>query len=158
MKSLDRVVKIANYVVKYVYKQREPSCTGPELQATLVRSGYEPNEIEAAFRLLHSISGVLKSDETETASLPVRGHRVFSPAELRKISVPCQGEILRLVTTALISQEEMGKILAEALKMENYEVGLKELELILHKVINDEERLLMILVNPGDQVPCFVLN
>jgi uncharacterized protein Smg (DUF494 family) len=155
---VDRVIKIANYVMKQVLFQGENSVSERNLVAALVQLGYNPNEIEAAFKLLYSIPDTLKADDVDISSLSTNGHRIFSQVELRKISVPCQGEIIRLVNMGLITPDEVEKVLAEALKLETYEVGLKELELILHKVITDEERLLMILVNPSDSVPCFVLN
>ena len=42
--------------------------------------------------------------------------------------------------------------------METKEVGLKELEIILHKVVNDVERLLMIFPHPIEIGHCFMLN
>ncbi|TCL56487.1 uncharacterized protein DUF494 [Hydrogenispora ethanolica] len=155
---MERVIEIANYVMKQVLDQGDNMLSERNLIAALVELGYEANEIEAAFKLLYSIPSTLKSDDDVIERVSVNGYRVFSPAEIRKISVPCRGELIRLADSSLISPDEMEKILAEALLLDSFEVGMKELELILHKVIEDEERLLMILFHPNDSAACICLN
>ncbi len=157
---MERVIQIANYVMKQVLDQAQEGNELSErhLIAALIEQGFEPNEIEAAFKLLYSIPATLKADDQVDADLDVNGYRVFSPAEIRKLSLPCRGELIRLVDSALISPDELEKILAEALMMDSFEIGMKELELILHKVITDEERLLMILFHPNENAACMALN
>lgn len=86
------------------------------------------------------------------------GYRVLSPVEKKKLSLACQGEIFRLLYSSLLTPEELEQVIIEALQSETDEVGVKELEAILHKVINDEERLLMIIQYPLENGPYFLLN
>ncbi|MGE5582312.1 MAG: DUF494 family protein [Bacillota bacterium] len=157
---MERVIEIVSYIMKQVLFQGDISCTERDLIDALVQQGFHPEEIEQAFKLLYSLPNTLKSGIQELSELSdlEDGHRIFSSAEKKKLSLPCQSEILRLVNNDLLSLTELEKVLAEALQMDTNEVGLKELELILHKVIADEERLLMILPHPAELGPFFFLN
>jgi uncharacterized protein Smg (DUF494 family) len=160
MKKMERVIEIVSYVMKQVLFQGESACSERDLVFALVQLGYRPEEIEVAFKLLYSLPNTLKS-EVEEIGIPIdfkQGFRVFSPSEQKKLTVSCQGEILRLVSNSLLSLGELEKVLAEAFRMDIYEVGIKELELILHKVIEEEERLLMILPPSLEMGTSFLLN
>jgi len=157
---LERVIEIVSFIMKQVLFQGENICSERDLVDALVQQGFQPEEIERAFKLLYSLPTTLKSDIEELAELSdlEEGHRIFSPTEQKKITVTCQGEILRLFNSSLLSLNELEKVLAEALQMDTSEVGLKELEQILYKVIADEERLLMIIPHPIEMGPSFLLN
>jgi uncharacterized protein Smg (DUF494 family) len=160
VKELERVIEIVSFIMKQVLFQGENICSERDLVDALVQQGFQPEEIERAFKLLYSLPTTLKSDIEELAELSdlEEGHRIFSPTEQKKITVTCQGEILRLFNSSLLSLNELEKVLAEALQMDTSEVGLKELEQILYKVIADEERLLMIIPHPIEMGPSFLLN
>jgi uncharacterized protein Smg (DUF494 family) len=157
---MERVIEIVSYIMKQVLFQGDNICSERDLVDALVQQGFRPEEIDQAFKLLYSLPNALKSDIGELSELSdlVEGHRIFSPAEQKKLSVNCQGEILRLVNSSLLTLNELEKVLAEALQAETNEVGLKDLEQILHKVIVDEERLLMIIPHPVEMGPSFLLN
>ncbi|HBE79205.1 MAG TPA: hypothetical protein DDW65_15750 [Firmicutes bacterium] len=157
---MERVIEIVSFIMKQVLFQGENICSERDLVDALVQQGFQPEEIERAFKLLYSLPTTLKSDIEELAELSdlEEGHRIFSPTEQKKITVTCQGEILRLFNSSLLSLNELEKVLAEALQMDTSEVGLKELEQILYKVIADEERLLMIIPHPIEMGPSFLLN
>lgn len=157
---MDRVIEIVNFVMKQVLFQGDNHCSERELVDSLVHLGYTAEEIEVAFKLLHSLPGSLKTDiQTVDDLIEIKdGYRVFSLAEQNKLSLACQGEIIRLINSSLITSREVEQILAEALQSEVAELGLRELELILHKVINDDERLLMILPHSLEPGPNFFLN
>lgn len=157
---MDRVIEIVNFVMKQVLFQGDNPCSERELVDSLVHLGYTPEEIEVAFKLLYSIPSSLKTDVQMVDDLfEIKdGYRVLSQAEQRKLSLTSQGEIIRLINSSLVTSKEVEQILAEVLQSEVQEVGLRELELILHKVINDDERLLMILPHPLELGPNFFLN
>lgn len=157
---MDRVIKIVNYVMKQVLFQGENVGSERNLVYSLIQLGYHPEEIEIAFRLLSSIPTTLKSEiEERGGAIELRkGYRIFSPSEQKKLSTSCQGEIMRLMSSSLLTFSELEKVLTEALQMDIYEVGLKELELILHKVIQEEERLLMLLPHSLELGTSFLLN
>jgi uncharacterized protein Smg (DUF494 family) len=157
---MERVIEIVSYIMKQVLFQGDNICSVRDLVDALVQQGFNPEEIEQAFKLLYSLPNALKTNVEELSQLSdiKEGHRIFSPTEQKKLSVTCQGEILRLFNCSLLSLSELEKVLAEALQMETTEVGLKELEQILYKVIGDEERLLMIIPHPMEMGPSFFLN
>jgi uncharacterized protein Smg (DUF494 family) len=157
---MERVIEIVSYIMKQVLFQGDNICSERDLVEALVQLGFNPEEIEQAFKLLYSLPNTLKSNIEELSELSdlEEGHRIFSPTEQKKLSITCQGEILRLVNSSLLTINELEKVLTEALQMETNEVGLKELEQILYKVIVDEERLLMIIPHPVEMGPSFLLN
>lgn len=157
---MERVVEIVSYVIRQ-YLTRPFGEFGPDqaIVAELFRLGYTQQEVETAISLLCLIPNHFDSKvETDDFIDVQNGYRVFSPIEKKKFSLSFQGELFRLMNSSLLTNDELEKVIIEALKVESNEVGLKELELILHKVINDEERLLMILHFPSDNGPCFLLN
>jgi uncharacterized protein Smg (DUF494 family) len=157
---MERVVEIVSYVIRQ-YLTRPFGEFGPDqaIVAELFRLGYTQQEVETAISLLCLIPNHFDSKVENDDFIEVQnGYRVFSPIEKKKFSLSFQGELLRLMNSSLLTNDELEKVIIEALKVESNEVGLKELELILHKVINDEERLLMILHFPSDNGPCFLLN
>jgi len=157
---MERVIEIVSFIMKQVLFQGENLCSERLLVDALVQQGFHPEEIDKAFKLLYSLPNVLKTDVEELEDLTglEDGHRIFSPTEQKKLTLTCQGEILRLFNSSLLTLNELEKVLAEALQMEANEVGLKELEQILYKVIADEERLLMIIPHPVEMGPSFLLN
>jgi uncharacterized protein Smg (DUF494 family) len=157
---MERVIEIVSYIMKQVLFQGDNICSERDLVDALVQQGFCPEEIEQAFKLLYSLPNTLKSEIEELAELSdlKDGYRIFSPTEQKKLSVTCQGEILRLFNCSLLTLNELEKVLAEALLMDTNEVGLKDLEQILYKVIADEERLLMIIPHPVEMGPSFLLN
>jgi uncharacterized protein Smg (DUF494 family) len=157
---MERVIEIVSYIMKQVLFQGDNICSERDLVDALVQQGFRSEEIEQAFKLLYSLPNALKSDIEELAELSdlEEGYRILSPIEQKKISVTCQGEILRLFNSSLLTLNEVDRVLAEALRMDTNEVGLKELEQILYKVIRDEERLLMIIPHPVELGPVLLLN
>ena len=153
---MERVVEIVSYVIRQYFTKHDRELNLEQsIVSDLFRLGYTQQEVETAFGLMSLIPARLgpKNDDKTLET----GYRVLSPVEKRKLSFACQGEIFRLMNSSLLTGEELEKIIVEALQAEK-EVGLKELETILHKVINDEERLLMILQYPLNETPSFFLN
>lgn len=154
---MERVVEIVSYVIRQYLTKHDGDGSEQTIVSELFRLGYTQQEVATAFGLMCLIPAYL-GPKNEDSSYMATGYRIFSPAEKRKLSLACQGEIIHLMNCSLLSGEELEKVIAEALQAESNEVGIKELETILHKVINDEERLLMILQYPLDSAPSFFLN
>ena len=155
---MERVMEIVNFVMKQVLFQGENTCSERNLVEALTQLGYDPIEIDMAFKFLYSLPNSIKSEEQSDLIDLKEGYRILSTTEQKKLSIACQGEIIRLMSSSLLTLGELERVLEEALKFESGEVGLKELEFILHKVISDEERLLMILPYSGDIGFTFLLN
>ncbi len=159
---MERVIEIVNYLMKQVYVHGENPCSERDLFDSLVQLGYSPEEINVAFKLLYSFPDTVKtSNEIQMdADFDLEdGFRILSPDEQRKLSVVCQGEIIRLMSSSLLTLQELERILFEVSQIDSNEIGLRELETIIHKVIGDAERLMMILpprLSEGN--PNFLLN
>jgi uncharacterized protein Smg (DUF494 family) len=158
---MERLIEIVNYLMKQVYTQGE-NCTEKDLVDSLVQLGYSSEEINVAFKFLYSFPNSIKADNEIRKDEPLdlqEGFRIFSPDEQKKLSVACQGEIIRLMSNSLLTLAELEMILMEASRMDTSEIGLKELGNIIHKVIMDQERLMMILPPPlSEGNPTFFLN
>ncbi len=157
---MERVIEIMQYVMKQLLIHGGTTHIERELAAALSGLGYSNEEIELAFRLLHELPGDLGQKPAPDNSLlhTINGYRVFNSLERSKLSFSCQSNILKLSNSSLITKTEVEQIILELLLMENSEVGLKELDLILHKVINDEERLVMILSCSQEFGSSFLVN
>lgn len=158
---MERVIEIVNYLMKQVYAHGENSYNERDLMDSLVQLGYSPEEIHVAFKLLHSFPGPMKNrDESCSEMIKTRGgFRIFSPEEQKKLSIACQGEIFQLMRNSLLTLPEVEKILMEVFRTDAAEIGLKELTIIIHRVIGDRQRLLMILPpGPTEGNPSFLLN
>lgn len=157
---MERVIEIVNLVMKQVLYQGNQEFSEKQLIDNLVGLGYRTDEIELAFKFLHSISDSLRSDPEFLGYMSRirQGQRVFSPDEQKRLSLSFQGEFLRLTSYQLLTPEEAEKVLFEAMQIESGEVGLKELDLILHKVIKDEERLMMINPQSNSKSPTIFIN
>ncbi|HOJ77944.1 MAG TPA: DUF494 family protein [Bacillota bacterium] len=159
---MDRVIEIVTLMMKQLIYQGEINYSQKSMAESLVQLGYHLDEIEMAFKFLHNIANSFNNlTEPMTNFAQIRnGFRVFSSSEQEKLSLAFQDEILRIANNKLLTNEEIENIIAEAMLIETAEVGLKELDLILHKLIKDEERLLMI--NPQSvslsKVPVFLIN
>lgn len=158
---MERVIEIVNYLMKQVYIHGENVGTERDLVDSLVQLGYSPEEINVAFRLLYSFPGSLKVTREKPGEIVAsrESFRIFSPDEQNKLSMTCQGELIQLMRNSLLTLAELEKILLEVLQTDEHEIGLKELAVIIHRVINDRERLLMILPpHPTEGNPTFLLN
>lgn len=158
---MERVIEIMNYLMKQVCIHGENSYNERELVDSLVQLGYSPQEIHVALKLLYSFPDSVKNIQEEAIETidSREGFRIFSPEEQKKLSLSCQGKIIQLMHNSLLTLPELEKILLEALQSEAGEIGLKELTIIIHKVIGDQERLLMILPPyPSEGNPTFLLN
>jgi len=157
---MERVIEIMQYVMKHLLIQGETLNLERELMTSLAGLGYSREEIEMAFRLLHELPDDLRQRRCPDNSFlhTITGYRIFNSIERSKLSFACQSTIFQLLNSALITKAEVEQVMVELVLMESKEVGLKELELILHKVISDEERLVMILSYPGELSSALLLN
>ena len=156
---MERIIQIISHVMKEFLTHDGHTCSRQSLTKELVRLGYDPDDINAAFDSLFAAPVFL----SERVNFPeqfseINGQRIFSPAEQRKLSMAFQREILRLTSCHLLNPSEAEQVLYEAMQLEMSEVGLRELELILQKVIREEERLLLMFPYKGDNAISFLVN
>ncbi|HYH02494.1 MAG TPA: DUF494 family protein [Bacillota bacterium] len=157
---MERIIQIISHVMKEFLTHEGHACSRQSLTKELVRLGYDPDDINAAFDSLFAVP-VFLNDKVcfpEKFSEIKQGQRIFSPAEQKKLSMAFQREIVRLTNCCLLSLSEAEQVLFEAMQLEITEVGLKELELILQKTIKEEERIMLMLPYKADMSVAFLLN
>jgi uncharacterized protein Smg (DUF494 family) len=157
---MERIIQIINHVMKEILRHDSNVCSKQSLTRDLLQLGYDLDDIDTAFQSLYAAPLFLSDGvelKTEIRQIK-RGHRILGPAEQKKLSLAFQGEIVRLMNCSILSAEEIEQILWEAMCLEMAEVGLKELEFILQRVIKDEERLLLILPYQNDTIPSLLPN
>jgi uncharacterized protein Smg (DUF494 family) len=157
---MERIIQIISHVMKEILRHDNNVCSKQSLTRDLLQLGYDIDDIDTAFQSLYAVplflsEGVGRESEVHQCQ---RGHRILGPAEQKKLSLAFQGEILRLMNCSILSTDEIEQILMEAMRLEMAEVGLKELEYILQRVIKDEERLLLILPYQNDAMPSLLPN
>lgn len=152
-------MEIVNYVMKHVVRQGENPLSEKHITEILAGLGYHPHEIDSALKLLSYVSESLKIQGNQLMIEPSKqGQRVFSPSEEKRFTLAFRNEVLRLAASGLLTKGEIEELLLEAYLTDHKEVGLRELDLLLHKVIKDEERLLIIAPHLSEEAPSFLLN
>ncbi|MGD9155364.1 MAG: DUF494 family protein [Bacillota bacterium] len=154
---MERIMQIINHVMKEILRHDNTICSKESLTRELLQLGYPLDDIDTAFQSLYAVPLFLadkqrrKPEIFEIKCLGIKKEqRIFSPEEQQKFSIGFQNEILRLANSELLNINETEQVLLEAMQMGTTEVGVKDLELILHKVIKEEERLLLILPYKAD--------
>jgi uncharacterized protein Smg (DUF494 family) len=158
---MERIMQIISHVMKEILRHDIKFCSKEGLTRELLRMGYPIDDIDTAFQSLYAVPLFLSeasSHEPGKISEIKRGQRIFSPDEQQKFSLSFKNEILRLSNCELLNIYETEQILIEAMQMETAEVGIRELELILHKVVKEEERLLLMLPYTSDVSMALLLN
>jgi uncharacterized protein Smg (DUF494 family) len=154
---MERIMQIINHVMKEILRHDSTICSKETLTRKLLQLGYPLDDIDTAFQSLYAVPLFLTDKQCrqpemlEVQGLEIKnGQRIFSPDEQQKFSLGFQNEILRLTNNELLDNNETEQVLIEAMQLDKAEVGVKELEVILHKVIKEEERLLLMLPYKAD--------
>jgi uncharacterized protein Smg (DUF494 family) len=158
---MERIMQIINHVMRVVLRHDSDICLKESLTRELLHLGYPRDDIDTAFQTLDALPLLLteaSGNEPDVICKIKKGQRIFSPVEQQKFSLSFQNEILRLTNSELLNATETEQILTEAMQMDSAEVGLKELEALLHKVVKEEERLLLMLPYKADISVALFLN
>jgi uncharacterized protein Smg (DUF494 family) len=160
MLEMERIMQIINHVMKEILRHDSIICSKESLTRELLQLGYPRDDIDTAFQSLYTAPLFLTEDNSKSNEICEikMGQRIFTRDEQQKFSLGFQNEILRLTNSELLNITETEQILMEAMQMEPAEVGIKELELILHKVIKEEDRLLLMLPYKADVSVALFLN
>lgn len=158
---MERIMEIINHVMREILRHDTNLCSKEGLTRELLRLGYPLDDIDTAFQSLYAVPLLLTEDISQAPGEVFeikKGQRIFSPDEQHKFSLGFQNEILRLANSELLNINETEQILIEAMQLETPEVGIKELEVILHKVVKEEERLLLMFPYKADLSVALFLN
>ena len=107
-----------------------------DLMEKLTESGFTQEEIDSAIELIYSLP-----DQEEGAKY--LGQRVLTIGERHKLSNEAQTYLYDLMKRGLLAKHEFELILWEASLIELPELGRRELEILLARVIDDPQRLFL---------------
>jgi uncharacterized protein Smg (DUF494 family) len=157
---VDRIIEIVNYLIKQTIQINNDNARSEEsMVEQLLLLGYHPAEIKQALQMLTMIPDDLRNNiEDSTSFREPAGYRIFSEKERRRLSLPSQGRLIRLVNEGLLTAAELEAVLAEVSRIGDVELGLPELEILLQQVVGDEERLLLMLPHVFETGAAVFLN
>ena len=126
----DRVLAIVNFIAQYVYEKND-FLTDDRIIQELIRVGFNPDEIDAAFNWTENLA-VETIVEEDARECPVNhSFRVFSAEEKSALSLECQGLLSRLWTLGLVDSDEMDEIIGSALALDETGVSLQDVKAIV---------------------------
>lgn len=130
----ERVLAIMTLIAQYVMENRDPSAE-VDIVEELLASGFEEEEIDAAFTWMETISQSLRPRAQLEESFVVPPQRIYTPEEVRAFTVEARGFLTRLRNLGIIDDPIQEEIIEKAMRMAEDEVGLKELKTITALVL-----------------------
>lgn len=146
-----RVVNIVEYLVRHLLHQGEPLGDGKRIIGQLVAQGYQLSEIQEAFAWIFREKDIIDIEQSKDRIY--QGIRVFSSKEEMRFSQCFREELLRLLSSGLISQGEMEAIILAGVRLDRPEIDLKDLAPLLKGSVSEPERLALILTRAGSEPP-----
>jgi len=124
----ERILAIVNLIVQKL--TAEHAWEGEaEIVESLLASGYEPEEIDAAFDWMASLSRNSRAARAATLPEPM-AQRVFTPEETRTLGTEVLGFLTRLRILGLVDEETHEEIVERAMQASEDGLTLKELRII----------------------------
>jgi uncharacterized protein Smg (DUF494 family) len=144
-----RMIAIVEDLVRRILREAEPVGNSGEIVQSLLKQGYALDEIQQAFAWIFSDQEII-SDEKPHEQL-YNGERIFSSAEIGKLSFEFRSSLLRYHQAGLLSKNEMEKVLVEAMVSKEAELGEKDLYSILARIVGENQRLLLMIPQSGGE-------
>jgi len=124
----ERILAIVNLIVQKL--MGEQAWEGEtEIVESLLASGFEPEEIDAAFDWMATMSQASRPEQPQELSLPT-AQRVFTAVELRTLGTEVLGFLTRLRTLGMVDDETHEEIVERALQVAEEGLSLKEVRII----------------------------
>jgi len=121
-------------IAQYVMEKRDPS-EEVDIVEELLASGFEEEEIDAAFTWMENISHSLRPRAQMEQAFTIPPQRVYTSEEVRSFTVEARGFLTRLRNLGIIDDQIQEEIIEKALRMAEDEVTLKELKTITALVL-----------------------
>ena len=124
----ERILAIVNLIVqKLMGEQNWEGET--EIVESLLASGFEPEEIDAAFDWMANLSPQSRP-ERATGLSTLKAHRVFTLEESRVLGPDVLGFLTRLRSLGLVDEEAHEEIVERAMQVSEDGLTLKEMRVI----------------------------
>lgn len=121
----ERVLAIVSLIAQYVMEDRDP-LTESDLVEELLASGFEAEEIDAAFSWMESLS--LQTSTPPDALLALPPQRIFTPEEIQVLSCEARGFLSRLRALGILDEQTQEEIIERAMQVAEEELTLKEVK------------------------------
>jgi len=147
----DRIMEIVGFLLRKIMESPETATRRSRIIKGLERKGYDRGEIDAAIELVLAVPEIIGSIDSRIGRTELPANRIFSEIEQHKLGVTVRGRLLQYRALGLLTELELEEILIRLLSIEGQEVGLADLHQALRIVVEDSERLLIILpgIEPG---------
>ncbi|NLK07602.1 MAG: DUF494 domain-containing protein [Firmicutes bacterium] len=146
---MQRITEIIHRLVAEVLHAGKESVDGLDLIKMLIREGYDADEIEQALSLVFSLPDLIYGGIDEVSHPAwVHSMRVFSAMERFKLELDAQDYLLGLVTANLLDHAELEHVLDEAVALQVSQVGIREVQWIVGRVVEDEMRSYLLSTAP----------
>jgi Smg protein len=121
----ERVLAIVSIIAQYVMDERQLPA-GSDIVEELLASGYEAEEIDAAFHWMESLS--LRRVDQPAKSLVIPSQRIFTAEECQSLSREARGFLVQLRQLGILDDEVQEDIIQKALNMGEEELALKDIK------------------------------
>ena len=126
----DRVLAIVNIIAQYVFEKRDLLGDGNIIQE-LLDTGFDLEEINAAFHWIENISFENGKREEESSETGEDSTRIFTAEEKRALSLEAQGLLLKLRAMGMLTADEMEEIISQAISVEEDGISYQELKAVV---------------------------
>jgi Smg protein len=121
----ERVLAIVSIIAQYVTDERQlPS--GSDIVEELLASGFDAEEIDAAFHWMESLS--LRRVDRPAGELTIPSQRIFTIEECFVLSREARGFLFHLRQLGILDDETLEDIIEKALNMAEDEMTLKDIK------------------------------
>jgi Smg protein len=121
----ERVLAIVSIIAQYVMDERQLPADS-DIVEELLASGYEADEIDAAFHWMESLS--LRRVDRPARPLVIPSQRIFTDEECRALSREARGFLAQLRQLGILDDEVQEDIIQKALNMGEDELALKDVK------------------------------
>ncbi|MEZ4484664.1 MAG: DUF494 family protein [Syntrophotaleaceae bacterium] len=121
----ERVLAIVSIIAQYVAEENQlPSSS--DIVEELLASGYEAEEIDAAFHWMESFS--LQDCAPSHVTLTIPSHRIFTPRECQAISCEGRGFLTQIRGLGILDDASQEDIIQKAVQLSEDEMTLADVK------------------------------
>jgi len=125
----ERVLAIVTILARYFLEERDVG-SETDLVEELIASGFDSDEIDAAFSWMQGFSASSDLPESRPALHDVPTMRVFTPDENRLLTSEARGFLIRLRSLGILNDESQEEVIDRAFQLGEDEVSLHEIKMM----------------------------